>query len=515
MRLTRASGILLHVTSLPGPFGIGDLGPGAYRFVDFLHRTGQSIWQVLPLGPTGYADSPYQCFSAFAGNPWLVSLEAIAEEGLLTESELAGAPEFTRHEVDYPAVAGFHYEMLRRSFDRFSTSARRVPPEELAVFSDRNRDWLDDYALFMALKAMHRGAAWITWESGLVERQSASIDSWSRKLTRETEFVKYVQFQFSRQWSALKAYANERGVRVLGDMPIFVAHDSADAWAHQRFFHLDARGAPTLVAGVPPDYFCPTGQLWGNPLYRWDTLAADGYQWWASRVRHALTMFDIVRLDHFRGFEAYWEVPAGEPTAIRGRWVKGPGAELFQAIESQLGELPIVAEDLGLITPEVEALRDQLGFPGMRVLQFAFSDDPGAQTHRPHRYPPNCVVYTGTHDNDTAVGWFRSQPGRRSTRTPTQVEKEREFALRYLGSDGREIHWDLIRAAWSSVADLAIAPLQDLLGLGSEARMNTPGTTSGNWRWRYVSELLTPAVEDRLAELTALYDRGSVESSAS
>lgn len=495
MRSTRSSGILLHPTSLPGRFGIGDLGESAYQFVDFLEASGQRLWQVLPLGPTGYGDSPYQSFSAFAGNHLLISLDELVKEGALSPSDVEGAPQFPAERVDYGAVIDFKRPVLKRSFERFEASASPAQRGELSEFCETNRHWLDDFALFMALKDRFGGAPWNEWDTDIATRESEALGRWADELSDQITFHQYLQFQFFRQWLAVKRYANRRGIRIVGDIPIFVAYDSADAWANPDLFYFDEEGNPTVVAGVPPDYFSETGQLWGNPIYRWDVVAENGYAWWIERFRAAFRQVDIVRVDHFRGFEAYWEVPATEETAIKGRWVKGPGVDLFRAVEQTLGQLPIIAEDLGVITPEVEALRKSLGFPGMKVLQFAFNGDNGNE-YLPHNYERDYVVYTGTHDNDTTRGWFESCP-----------EDERDFALKYLGTDGGEIHWDLIRLAFSSVADMAVVPLQDVLGLGSEARMNYPSRASGNWTWRYTSDMLTDDMVARLRMLAEVYDR--------
>jgi 4-alpha-glucanotransferase len=498
MSRPRTSGILLHPTSLPGKHGIGDVGPEAYGFLEFLVAARQQLWQVLPLGPTGYGDSPYQSFSSFAGNPMLVSPDLLMQEGLLSPDDLLGAASFPDRRVDFGPVIQTKTALLTRSFERFKKSGSTATQSGFEAFCRDQAAWLDDFALFMALKGAHRGAVWNTWEPAVAQRRSEAIESWRRRLADSIQRHKYVQFLFSVQWKALKRAANARGVRLIGDIPIFVAHDSADVWAHPEFFHLDERGRPKLVAGVPPDYFSPTGQLWGNPLYRWDVLRETGYTWWIERVKATLTTVDLVRLDHFRGFEAYWEVPAGESTAIRGRWVKGPGADVFHALRSALGEqLPIIAEDLGVITPEVVALRDQFDLPGMQILQFAFSGGV-AKMDAPYRYRRNCVVYTGTHDNDTALGWLHK----------SSAPEERELALKYMGSDGREFSWDMIRLALSSVADTAMFPLQDVLGLGGEARMNYPSRAAGNWGWRCLPGALTPDLSARLAGLTELYGRG-------
>jgi 4-alpha-glucanotransferase len=507
MDARRSSGILLHVTSLPGPHGIGDFGAEARQFVDGLARARQGIWQVLPLGPTGYADSPYQSYSAFAGNASFVDLRALAAGGWLDEADLAEAPAFPANEVDYESAVPWKLERLRQAFARFSAEAKSADREELEAFRGDNQDWLPDFALFMSLKRRHSGVAWTHWPRKLISRDPATLESWRGTLEGEIEFDTFVQWQFFRQWRALKRDANERGVRIIGDVPIFVAHDSADVWANQSLFKLDNRGEPTVVAGVPPDYFSATGQLWGNPIYDWDRLAASGYDWWLRRLQQAMKLYDLVRLDHFRGFVAHWEVPAGAESAAEGKWVNGPGADLFNAATDKLGPLPLIAEDLGVITPPVEALRDQFGFPGMRVLQFAFGDDPKAPDYRPHNYVPNCAVYTGTHDNDTTVGWFESKAGAGTTRTAEQIDREREQTLRYLNAEGREIHWDMIRLAMASVARLAVFPMQDVLGLGTEARMNLPGSTTGNWRWRMPGGSFTPRHESRLRELAGAFDR--------
>jgi len=495
MRFPRASGILLHPTSLPGRYGIGDLGLAAYEFVDFLVGAGQQLWQILPLGPTGYGDSPYQCFSAFAGNPLLICLEKLLEDGHLKPDELAVAPAFPEDWVDYGAVIRFKIPLLKRSLVTFEHQATATEKAEFAQFIEDHRVWLDDFALFMALKDHHGGAVWNAWPADIATRQPRALEHWRKALAREIRTQQYLQFQFFRQWKTLKRYANERGIRIIGDIPIFVAYDSADAWANPEQFYFDEAGRPIVVAGVPPDYFSETGQLWGNPLYRWDVMAQDGYRWWIRRLQATLELVDIVRLDHFRGFVGYWAVPATEKTAVNGEWREGPGADLFWAVEQALGQLPIIAEDLGFITPEVRALRDQFQFPGMKILQFAFSTD-ADDPFLPHNYERNCVVYTGTHDNDTTIGWYQTAP-----------PHEQDFVRRYLARDGHDIAWDLMRLAQSSVADLAITPLQDVLRLGSEARMNLPSRAAGNWRWRYRREVLTHELQGQLREMAILYGR--------
>jgi 4-alpha-glucanotransferase len=505
--LRRSSGILLHPTSLPGPFGIGSLGDEVFHFIDFLAETGQKAWQVLPLGPTGYGDSPYQCFSAFAGNPLLISLEKLLSEGWLLQSDVPSIPAFSDTFVDYGAVIGFKLPLLRRSFDIFDRQASADVRDQFDAFCLANRHWLEDYALFMAVKDVHGGVAWTRWEPEIASRQPAAVRHFERQLAREIRATKYAQFQFFRQWNAVRAYCRDRGIMIIGDVPIFVAHDSADVWSLRELFDLEADGTPRVVAGVPPDYFSATGQLWGNPLYRWDVIARSGFHWWVERLRAALSLVDIVRLDHFRGFEAFWEVPGKAADAANGRWVKGPGRALFDKLREGLGDLPIIAENLGVITPPVEELRARYGFPGMAILQFAFGTDPQAPDFKPHNYPRNLAVYTGTHDNDTIVGWWNGAEAGASTRSPEDVEKEKDFAKKYLATDGRDIHWVFIRTVLSSVAQLALIPLQDLLGLGSDARMNTPNKPTGNWRWRYNPGQLTPEVREHLRELTSIYDR--------
>ncbi len=503
MKVTRSSGILLHPTSLPGRYGIGDLGGGVYRFVDFLAETRQRLWQVLPLGPTGQGNSPYQCVSVFAGNTLLISLDKLVNEKLLDPADLEQAPSLPSHRVDYAGAYRFKVPLLEKSFENFELRASAEQKQQFNAFAEQNASWLDDYALFMALKQAHGQVSWNEWEEGARRRYPNSLEHWRKTLAHQFECHRYQQWQFFKQWSQLKSYCNERGISLIGDIPIYVALDSAEVWSHPDVFYLDVDGRPILVAGVPPDYFSKTGQLWGNPLYRWDVMARQGYAWWVARLRATLALVDIVRLDHFRGFESYWEIPATEKTAINGRWVPGPGAELFKAIQNALGELPIIAEDLGIITTEVDTLRDQFGFPTMRVLQFSFTSGHRAELYRPHNYSRNSVAYTGTHDNDTTIGWFRQD-----VKTLTEAEvKERQLALEYAGCDGREINWDFIRLALMSTADRVIIPLQDVLGLGSEGRMNTPGTTEGNWQWRFTFDMLTEQARDRLKRMTEIYGR--------
>ncbi|MBV9145632.1 MAG: 4-alpha-glucanotransferase [Acidobacteria bacterium] len=507
MSFPRSSGILLHPTSLPSACGIGDFGPAAYTFADFLADSGQSIWQMLPLGPTGYGDSPYQCFSAFAGNPMLISLVRLCDEGLLHAGDLHDLPRFSPDEIEYERVNQFKGEKLSQAFDAFQSSSDAAHQNRFEAFREAERAWLFDYALFRALKERFGEVAWPKWERRFALREPAALEQARRDLAGRIAEQEFLQFLFFTQFEELKSYCREKKIRIMGDLPIYVAHDSADVWAHPEYFQLDERGEAKLVAGVPPDYFSATGQLWGNPIYRWDRMAANGYTWWIERFRAAFRMFDMLRVDHFRGFQAYWEVPGGEPTAQNGKWVKGPGAELFAAVEAKLGRLPIVAENLGVITTEVEGIRERFGFPGMAILQFAFGNDPQGPSFRPHNYPRNIVAYTGTHDNDTVIGWWTSKPGEASIRSEEDIRKEHEFTREYLGLEGDDIHWVFIRTLMASVADTVIFPLQDILGAGSEARMNIPGTATGNWRWRVREKAVGPEVAGRLKDMARVYDR--------
>ena len=506
MTFPRASGLLLHPTSLPGRFGIGDLGDEAYRFADFLVAGGQSLWQVLPLGPTGYGDSPYACYSAFAGNTLLISPDRLFEEDLLARTDLDEIPSMPVERIDFDRVHKLKDAVLAKAFARYQRTTDTELRSAFETFAEQNASWLDDYALFRALKNAHGGIAWHDWDTVLVQREPSGLAQARVDLHEQIEAQKFFQFLFFKQWFALKAYCNQLGISLIGDIPIFVAQDSADVWTNPDQFKLYPDGRPIVVAGVPPDYFSATGQFWGNPLYNWDRMLADGFRWWIERVRASLQTVDIARIDHFRGFAACWEIPGSDTTAERGRWVEAPGKELFTAIRTALGELPIIAEDLGVITPDVEKLRDGFGFPGMRILQFGFSSDT-KNIDLPHNYHRNVVVYTGTHDNDTTVGWFNSVAGAGSTRSAEQINTERDFCLKYLHSEGTEIHWDFIRAVLASVADTAVVPLQDLLGLGTEARMNLPNSTQGNWNWRFDEHALTDSVSDRLREMTDTYGR--------
>ena len=504
---SRCSGILLHLTSLPGGHGIGDLGSSAHEFVDFLSHSRQKIWQVLPLGPTGYGDSPYQLFSAFAGNPLLIDLHALREQGLLSSQDLASATSLPEDHVEYGRVIDVKQGLIRKAAHTFLADNSHADRATFEAFCQDNANWMDDYSLFMACKRVYKDAVWPDWDRGLRQREASVLEAWRQKLSSEIDAHKFAQFEFFRQWQKLRAHCEGCGISIMGDIPIYVAHDSADVWSHPELFRLDEQSRPTAVAGVPPDYFSATGQLWGNPLYRWDVSSATGHRWWINRFRASLKLFDLVRLDHFRGFEAFWEVPAGALTAQEGKWVKGPGAEFFRAVKAELQELPFVAENLGVITPEVEGLRQEFGFPGMSLLQFAFGNDPQGPTFRPHNYSRELVAYTGGHDNDTTVGWWTSSGVGESTRTAEDIRKERDFARAYLGFKEEPVNWVLIRAVLASVAEIAIVPLQDVLGLGSEARMNLPGTVSGNWKWRYHPNALAKDLAERLRELTVLYDR--------
>jgi 4-alpha-glucanotransferase len=495
MNFSRASGILLHPTSLPSKYGIGDLGDEAYKFVDFLSDAKQTYWQILPLGPTGYGDSPYQCFSAFAGNTNLISPEKIVEDGFLTKREIGIKKAISVGRVDYGAVFDYKNALLKKAFARFRLTDDSQVADAFHAFCDENGFWLEDYALFRAVKLANNHVSWQQFEEPLKLRQPEALNETRKKLDDEIFAQKFYQFLFYKQWIALKNYANEKNIKIVGDVPIFVALDSSDVWCNPSQFKLNADGSAKFVAGVPPDFFSNTGQLWGNPIYDWENMRADGFQWWIARIRATLKQVDIVRVDHFRGFAAAWEVPGGDKTAVNGSWVNVPGKELFYAVKNAFGELPFWAEDLGVITSDVEALRDEFEFPGMKILQYAFNGDP-KNDYLPHNYPKNCVAYTGTHDNDTTRGWFDSQNRR-----------ERDFCLKYLNSDGVEIHWDFIRAIWSSVADTTIAPMQDLLGLGNEARMNLPASSAGNWNWQCGKDDFSEEIANKLGELSEIYGR--------
>lgn len=495
LQTVRAAGVLLHPTSLPGPYGIGDLGPAAFAWVDCLAYARQKWWQILPLGPTGYGDSPYQSFSAFAGNRYLISPEFLMRDGLLASGDVAGGS-FPSHRVDYGPVIDFKTRLLNRGWENFQAGAAGHLRGPLEDFCREQSAWLDDYALFMALKDANGGRCWTDWPRELLMRDPAALVEARKTHAVAIGLHKFGQFLFFRQWREVKRYAHDKGIRLIGDVPIFVSSDSADVWANPTLFQLDKNRAPTVVAGVPPDYFSATGQLWNNPLYDWDANRESGYAWWKARLKATLETVDLVRLDHFRGFEAYWEIPAGMPTAQVGRWVKAPGADLLRTFEAMLGCLPIIAEDLGIITPEVETLRTQFNLPSMRVLQFAFSGE-SRNRFLPHNYDRNCAVYTGTHDNDTTRGWFNSL-----------TDHDKYLVRRYVPASAEgDIVWDMIRMAWSSVGTFAVAPLQDILNLGTDARMNFPGKAAGNWQWRFTPEMVSKQALDRIGEITEIYGR--------
>ena len=529
MVFKRASGILTHPTSFPGRYGIGDLGDAAYDFVDFLEKGRQTLWQVLPLNPTSFGDSPYQSFSTFAGNPLLISPDTLLKEGYLTEDDLTDIPDFDPFKVEYGKVIPYKTELYKKAYENF---LQRGNPEQKAAynrFCRKHRVWLEDYCLFIALKQYFieqrqntfeskeylayrktnkdymtqdaindcfYGAVWNSWPIELAERQPEALASWRVKLAYAIGLQSFLQFEFNRQWQLLKCYANGHDVQIIGDIPIFVAHDSADVWSNTSMFLLDQKGAPTSVAGVPPDYFSDTGQLWGNPLYNWEVHEKTGYRWWIARISHILELVDILRIDHFRGFESYWAIPYGEETAISGQWQKGPGTSLFHAMRKALGDLPVIAEDLGVLTEEVEALRDDLDLPGMKVLQFGF-DAGKMNLNMPHNLrTPYVVLYTGTHDNDTSKGWYES----------ANAEIQDQFR-RYANSSGEDAAWGMVRLAFLSIAVFAICPIQDLMSLGSEARMNRPGVAADNWQFRYTADMLADHMAEGLAYLSDLSDR--------
>lgn len=495
MEYPRSSGILLHPTSLPGNYGIGDFGDNSYHFVDFLAESGQQLWQILPLGPTGFGDSPYQCFSAFAGNSLLISPDQLVEEGLLAADAVTDIPAFSTEKVDFGEVINYKRTLLDQVSHNFKEKATPPQRQDFEKFCKINKDWLEDFALFMALKEQHGGATWSSWELELVQRQPEALQKARQELQTQIESQQVLQWVFFKQWLSLKQYANSKGIKIIGDIPIFVAYDSADVWSNPELFFLDEKGQPTIVAGVPPDYFSATGQLWGNPLYRWDVLAKNGYNWWIRRLTMTLTQVDIVRLDHFRGFEDYWAVPVTDTTAINGRWEKGPSTAFFATVQREMGDLPIIAEDLGLISKRVARLRDSFNLPGMKILHFAFGSG-ASNPYLPHNFSRNVAVYTGSHDNDTTLGWFK-----------TAAEQEKSEALKYIGFESGDICWDLIQLAFRSVANVAVIPFQDFLRLGSEARMNFPGKASGNWGWRVKKEAINSELAAEIFEITELYGR--------
>jgi len=496
----RGSGILLHFTSLPSPFGIGDFGPWAYRFADFLAQTKQSYWQCLPLNPTEihYGNSPYHSMSAFGFNPLLISPDLLIQEGVLTEADLQPIPSFSKDRVDFSLVVSYKKKLLSLAYDRFKKERAQG---EYRGFCSEHDFWLDDFALFVALKEEFKGRPWNEWPDPLRDRDSDALLREKERLSDRIQERKFVQYLFFKQWSSLKKYCTDRGIKLIGDAPIYVVHDSADVWTHPNLFNLDQEKKPVTVAGVPPDYFSKTGQLWGNPVYRWETLQSTGYEWWIERIRHNLNLFDVVRVDHFRGFMAYWEVPATEEVAVNGQWVDAPGLDFFTRLSAAIPDLPILAEDLGTITPDVWSAMEHFGFPGMKVLLFAFDESLPRNAYAPHNHTKNAVVYTGTHDNNTARAWFEKEVD----------QATRERVSRYLGREvnGDNVHRELVRLAMMSVADTAILPMQDLLGLGEWARMNRPAREKGNWQWRLMAEQVTPSLARELLEMTEVYGRSN------
>lgn len=496
---SRGSGILLHITSLPSSYGIGDLGQAAYTFVDFLGETGQSYWQILPLNLTciHYGNSPYSSYSAFAGNPLLVSPEQMVEEGFLLQSDIVNHPTFPAKKVNYQKVTGYKYKILSIAYERSKATLQKDP--EFQRFCRENSSWLDDYVLFMALKEYFQGVEWCNWPDGLRDRRAGVINEWQHKLKESVVRLRFFQYLFFRQWYTLKEYCSKRNIQIIGDVPIYVNYDSSDVWAHQEIFKLDENRRPLFVTGVPPDYFSSTGQLWGHPVYDWNVLKDNRYVWWIKRIEHNVKLFHLFRLDHFRGFVGYWEIPAHEKNAINGKWEKSPAKDFFRTLLKHFPFLPIIAEDLGVITPDVRDITNLFGFPGMRVLLFAFGEDVSTNPYAPHNYIRNCVAYTGTHDNNTIKGWFHRE---------ADAECKKRLSL-YVGHNVSEnsVHWELIRLAMGSVADLVIIPMQDFLGLGEAARMNLPSSPKGNWEWRFTKEKITPSLLKKLAEITRIYGR--------
>lgn len=491
----RASGILLHPTSLPGKYGIGTLGQGAFSFIDFLVKARQKYWQILPLGPTGFPDSPYQCFSAHAGNTNLIDLELLVRKHLLKQEDLDGIPDPDEGKVDFGSLQTTRAPLLEKAFVAFTEHADHTEKLRLRNFIKDQSHWITDYALFRALKEYFHQKPWYLWDEPVKGKEPEAIKHFQSALQNRTDYHKFLQYLFFIQWIDVKGYAHKKKIRIIGDIPLYIALDSADAWANPELFEFDEKRIPIRVGGVPPDYFSETGQLWGNPLFRWDILKKTGYKWWIERIKTNLFLFDIIRIDHFRGFAAYWAVPYSEKTAINGKWIPGPGKDFFKTLQKEFIDLPIIAEDLGVITPDVEELRDGFNLPGMKILEFAF-DSSEANDYLPHNYLKKCVVYTGTHDNDTVVGWFMNLE-----------EKDREYVLDYLNSDGADINWSFIRLAWASVANTAIVPMQDLLGLNSSGRMNLPGTTTNNWTWRAKTGDFNDEIAEKLAHMTLIYER--------
>lgn len=497
MEFGRSAGILLHPTSLPSNYGIGDLGNDAYKFLDFLKDAGQTLWQVFPLGPTGYGDSPYQCFSAFAGNPLLVSPDLLIEDGLLTEDDVSDKGTFNPVSIDYGSIINWKKDILRKAYTNFKKHKSKFK-NDFDNFCGNNTDWLDDYALFMACKDYHDGKVWAEWDREIAFREGDAVAKWNDKLSDDVEYHKFVQFIFNKQWKAVERYAHSHGIKIIGDLPIFIAYDSADLWANRSQFTVNDEGKLDTVAGVPPDYFSETGQLWGNPLYKWDVMEKDNFEWWTKRFSKLFELVDIVRIDHFRGFEAYYSIPGDAETAMTGEWIKAPGEKLFKVVKDKLGELPIIAEDLGIITKEVEELRDKFNFPGIKILQFAFGE--GNETKfLPHNHVKNCVVHTGSHDNDTTRGFFEKEKANGSGIY--------EWAQEYLNYYGDDMCFATIKAAYASVADLVVIPMQDILNLGTEARMNFPSKLGGNWTWRFTWDQINDELVQRYKRMTEMYER--------
>ena len=493
--MERSSGILLHITSLPGKYGIGTMGREARSFIDFLVDSGQKLWQILPLGHTGYGDSPYQCFSAFAGNPLIIDLEKLQEQGLLKPEDLPDNEGFPEDAVNYGKVFAYKYTLLEKAWQNFQKADDHGLKQQYGTFCTGNQWWLDDYAFFMALKIHHGGIAWTQWEKDIKMREPDAVEKYRNLLAGKIDFYRFLQFVFYHQWLELKSYANINNIKIIGDLPLYVAFDSADAWANPDIFDFDETLTPRTVAGVPPDYFSETGQMWGNPIYDWKRLEEQGFRWWIERIKANFLLYDILRIDHFRGLAAYWSIPYGEETAINGKWIEAPGRAMLRAVYDSLGEKPIIAENLGVITPDVEQLREEFSMPGMKILQFAF-DSGEDNDFIPHTYEKNSVVYTGTHDNNTTEGWFRHSP-----------EEDRQLMREYFCLDENNPSWSFIRLAWSTVSNIAIAPMQDILGLGEEARMNFPGKSPGFWKWRYRSDMLTGNHADDLRRITRIYGR--------
>lgn len=498
MQFERSAGILLHPTSLPSKFGIGDLGNDAYKFVDFLSKAKQKLWQILPLGPTSFGDSPYQCLSAFAGNPLLISFEKLVEDKICSEKILYDVPDFPEDKVNYGDVIEYKFEILQTIYEEFKATKNKELEKSFLDFCENEKSWLEDYALFVALKDYHEGKPWNEWEKEISQRKDTAVKHFKNLLKDEIEFHKFIQFLFFKQWLELKSFANSKGIQIIGDLPIFVAFDSADVWVNRHLFEVSEDGRALFIAGVPPDYFSPTGQRWGNPHYKWELMEKDDYKWWRERISSLLKMTDIIRIDHFRGFYNYWKIPGDAPTAEKGEWVLGPGEKFFSTLEKYFGKLPIIAEDLGILVPEVYELRDKFGFPGMKILQFAFGTN-GEKKFLPHNFVRNCVVYTGSHDNDTTLGWWNS--------IQNDGTDTKEFFLDYTGSNGEDICKDMIRLAYSSIADIVIIPLQDFLRLGSETRMNFPGRPDGNWSWRFRWNQINDGLIEEIKRFVDIFER--------